>query len=134
MLNMQTCWLWSFVRLNGHFSSIFSLAFSPNGEFLASASQDGTICVWSVSTGKRIKILTGHSSWVYSVVFSPNGEYLASGSYKEIKLWEVPSGTLLKTLIGHSNSVTSVIFSPKGDYLASGSEDFTISVWRVSSG
>ena len=66
--------------LTGHSDVVYSVVFSPDGEYLASGSWDKTIGVWSVSSGKRIKTLTGHSNNVYSVVFSPDGEYLASGS------------------------------------------------------
>ena len=66
--------------LTGHSDYVFSVVFSPNGEYLASGSRDNTIGVWRVSSGERIKTLTGHSDYVFSVVFSPNGEYLASGS------------------------------------------------------
>ena len=81
-----------------------SVVFSPNGEYLASRSDEETIEVWRVSSGERIKILTGHSMRVQSVVFSPNGEYLASGSDDNtIGVWKVSSGERIKTLTGHSH-------------------------------
>ncbi len=65
--------------LEGHSSGVNSVAYSPDGKTLASDSDDKTIKLWDVSTGKAIKTLTGHSSSVYSVVFSPDGKTLASG-------------------------------------------------------
>ena len=63
--------------------------FSKNGEYLASGSEDWTIGVWRVSSGKRIKIIRAHYSIVFSVAFSPNGEYLASGSDdRSIGIWK----------------------------------------------
>ena len=70
-------------------SNVNTVVFLPNGEYLASGSNDNTIGVWRVSSGELIKILTGHSSYVRSVVFSPNGEYLASGSRDNtIRVWK----------------------------------------------
>ncbi|MDZ8106308.1 MAG: ribosome assembly protein 4, partial [Nostoc sp. DedQUE12a] len=121
--------------LEGHSSPVYSVVFSPDGKTLASASQDKTIKLWDVSTGKAIKTLTGHSSRVYSVVFSPDGKTLASGSLdKTIKLWDVSTGKAIKTLTGHSSLVYSVVFSPDGKTLASGSDDKTIKLWDVSTG
>ena len=59
--------------LTGHSYYVFSVVFSPNGEYLASGSGDKTIIIWRVSSGKRIRTLIGHSDSVNSVVFSPNG-------------------------------------------------------------
>ncbi|MBD2678357.1 MULTISPECIES: AAA family ATPase [Nostoc] len=121
--------------LEGHSSSVLSVAFSPDGKTLASGSNDKTIKLWDVSTGKAIKTLTGHSSRVYSVVFSPDGKTLASGSNDNtIKLWDVSTGKAIKTLTGHSSRVYSVVFSPDGKTLASGSYDKTIKLWDVSTG
>ncbi|MEH1850655.1 MAG: ribosome assembly protein 4, partial [Nostoc sp.] len=82
--------------LEGHSSYVNSVAYSPNGQQLASASNDKTIKIWDVSSGQLLKTLTGHSSYVNSVAYSPNGQQLASASNdKTIKIWDVSSGQLL---------------------------------------
>ena len=121
--------------LEGHSNLVNSVAYSPNGQQLASASEDSTIKIWNVSSGKLLKTLTGHSDGVNSVAYSPNGQQLASASNdKTIKIWNVSSGKLLKTLTGHSSEVYSVAYSPNGQQLASASADNTIKIWDVSSG
>jgi WD40 repeat protein len=72
--------------------SVESIAFSPNGKFLASGSSDKTVKLWSVESQKQVTRLQGHSSLVKSVAFSPDGKLLASGSAdKTVKLWNVES-------------------------------------------
>ena len=63
--------------LTGHSYAVFSVVFSPNGEYLASGSRDKTIGVWRVSSGERIKTLKIHKNTIITVAFSPNGKYLA---------------------------------------------------------
>ena len=123
--------------LTGHKYSVESVAFSPNGQLLASGSNDNTIKLWQVQDGgaRLLNTLTGHKGKVYSVAFSPNGQLLASGSWdKTIKLWQVQDGALLKTLTGHKDIVYSVAFSPNGQLLASGSRDNTLKLWQVQDG
>nr|WP_313954524.1 hypothetical protein [Aulosira sp. FACHB-615] len=121
--------------LEGHNSRVNSVSFSPDGKTLASGSDDKTIKLWDISTGKILKTLTGHSNSVNSVSFSPDGKTLASGSYDQtIKLWDVSTGKPLKTLSGHNSYVNSISFSPDGKTLASVSWDKTIKLWDVSTG
>jgi serine/threonine protein kinase len=121
--------------LTGHSNVVWSVAYSPDGRYLASGSWDKTIKIWEVATGKQLRTLTGHSDWVNLVVYSPDGRYLASGGDdKTIKIWEVATGKQLRTLTGHSNMVWSVAYSPDGRYLASGDGDNTIKIWEVATG
>ncbi|MCA2629079.1 MULTISPECIES: serine/threonine-protein kinase, partial [unclassified Microcystis] len=120
--------------LTGHSETVFSVAYSPDGRYLASGSKDKTIKIWEVATGKGLRTLTGHSGVVLSVAYSPDGRYLASGSQdKTIKIWEVATGKV-RTLTGHYMTFWSVAYSPDGRYLASGSGDKTIKIWEVETG
>jgi WD40 repeat protein len=113
-------------------ASIYSVAISPDRQFLATGCADSKVRLWHLPTNRRLHILTGHSVPIYSVAFSPNGEILASGSGDQtIKLWQVSTGELLGTLIGHSSFVYSVTFSPDGQLLVSGSTDKTIKIWQL---
>uniref|UniRef100_UPI0019127CD2 WD40 domain-containing protein n=1 Tax=Hassallia byssoidea TaxID=482630 RepID=UPI0019127CD2 len=119
-------------RLEGHRNSVNSVSFSPDGKILASASDDKTIKLWNVDTGKEITTLNGHTEEVNSASFSPDGKILASASAdKTIKLWNVDTGKQITALKGHNNSVKSVTFSSNGKILASASADKTIKLWNV---
>ncbi len=145
--------------LKGHSSMVHAIAISPDGQFLASGSNDKTIKLWQLSTGKLVRQLgrwfSGHSSMVHSLAFSPislnasyqgesgksatpadlNSGILASGSWDNtIKLWDFNTGKEIRTLIGHTNWVNSVAFSPDGKLLVSGSADCTIKLWQVHTG
>lgn len=79
--------------LTGHSNWILSMAISPDGKILASGSQDKTIKIWHLGSGKLLHTLTGHSGAVYSVAFSPDGQILVSGSEdKTIKFWRCDWG------------------------------------------
>ncbi|MBW4573723.1 MAG: caspase family protein [Aphanothece sp. CMT-3BRIN-NPC111] len=117
-------------RLQGHTEKVNSVSFSPDGQLIASASDDGTIKIWS-REGSLLHSLTGHTDRVTSVTFSPDGKTIASASAdKTIKFWRT-NGTLIKSLIGHNDWVNSVIFTPDGKTIASASRDQTVKLWRA---
>jgi WD40 repeat protein len=131
----------SIYKTLSHSNSVFSVAYSPDGRYVAGGDADNKIKIWNAETGEVIKTLEGHSDWINSVAFSPDGRYLASGSKdKTIKIWNIEKIWDLEkeeaehTLNGHSDEVRSVAYSPDGRYLASASWDKTVKIWRTSTG
>ena len=121
--------------LTGHSDWVFSLAYSPDGQTLASGSLDNTIKLWNARTGNLLQTFTGHFKSFWSLAYSPDGQTLASGTKDgTIKLWNAPTGNLLQTLTGHSDWVFSLVYSPDGQTLASGSKDGTIKLWNAPTG
>jgi WD40 repeat protein len=127
---------------------IWSLAFSPEGQILASSrctgvTQSGVslscegseILFWEASTGTQAKQpILDHPDFIYALAFSPDGNLLASGGQeKAIRLWDMNSGDLVGLpLGGHIDSVTSLAFNPDGRLLASGSLDNTLILWDAA--
>ena len=108
-----------------HTDLVKSLAFSSDGQTLATASEDNTIRLWDPEAASQKNVLIGHTDAVESVAFSPNGEMLASVSPDTtIRLWDPHTGEQKTTLRAHTSfgyrPVFSVAFSPDGQTLVAG--------------
>jgi WD40 repeat protein/tetratricopeptide (TPR) repeat protein len=116
-------------RFQGHSSAVKSVSFSPDGQTLASGSDNGIVKLWG-KDGTEIQTFQGHSDEVWSVAWSPDGQILASASLDStVKLWR-KDGKVMQTLQGHSSWVIGVAWSPDGQILASASRDRTVKLWN----
>ena len=118
-------------RLTGHVQLVNAAAFSPDGQWLASASFDGSVRLWQGKTGKFHATLRGHVGAVYQLAWSGDSRLLASGSKDStIKVWELRTKKLLEELPGHADEVFTVDWSPDGERVASGGKDRNLKIWR----
>ncbi|MDX2214374.1 MAG: CHAT domain-containing protein [Oculatellaceae cyanobacterium bins.114] len=123
------------ILLSGHQENVNQLSFSPDGQWVATVSNDTTVKLWTV-TGQLVQTLQGYTQNVLDVQFSPDGKLLAiAGEANTIQLWQRDhtgrfASTPVQTLLGHSKEITSLAFSPDGQWLASSSDDHTIRLWR----
>ena len=117
-------------------SPIHTVAFSPDGKRLVSDIDYGSICLWDVETGAKIRWFWGHSHpCVNSIAFSPDGKMFVSGGCgSTVRLWDVASGRQLYVLRWHGGSVNSVAFSPDSKTFVSASSDKSIRLWDVDTG
>ena len=118
----------------GHEDWVNSAVFSPDGEYILTASADQTARLWEKASGRHIMTYRGHEDWVRSAVFSPDGQYILTASHDQTaRLWETASSKNTLTYRGHKGRITSAVFSPDGEHILTASKDGTARLWDQAS-
>lgn len=123
--------------LNGHKGTINSISFSPDGRFIASASEEETcIRIWDTISETQVGSLVGHERTITKICYSLDGRSLISASEdKTIRIWDLGTYTQIgNPLIGHEASIISLSYSSDGKSIISGSKDGNIRIWKIETG
>ena len=116
----------------GHFGRVNALAWSHNGQKIASVGSDKSLQVWDAITGRKYFIHRNPSSTITCVAWSYDSRYLATGANdKQVQVWDTVTRNAIATYEGHTGYITSVSWSPDGKQLVSASVDHTIHVWHI---
>ena len=116
----------------GHPGAITHIAFSPDGNTIATASGDGTMQWWDAHTGEKRKTFIGHTP--HAVKYSPDGKMLIIKTGKEAQVQDAATNEYLHTLKGNSYNIEHIVFSPKGDIIAISTVVGTLGLWDASTG
>jgi len=121
------------LRLAGHTSDVSAVGFKPDGQYLISASDDGTIRIWNTASGEEALALVRGANPIREMALSSNGQWLAfSTSDKMIQLWSLTDQRIVLQLEAKS-TIYSLIFSPDGQHLAMAGDDQTVRLLDVNS-
>lgn len=120
--------------LRGHEKPIHQIAWSPDGHYLASPSEDKTIRIWDVEHGECITVLREKNDAVYCLAWSPDGKKIASGTMStgKISIWDIDKSITTRKIPAHTKTIRQIIWS--GELLFSASSDARIRIWDYRDG
>ena len=108
---------------SGHHDKVFALAWSPDGEYIASGGRDQTVHIWHAHTGE-LHTFRQMTNYVLALAWSPDGQYLAVGDTQGVvSVWHMSSNSDVNVYRGHVRFVRSLAWSPDGRYIVSGGAD-----------
>ena len=117
----------------GHSSIICAIAAAPDNLRFVSASDDGTLIIWDINTGRTLHVLAGHDNAVNDVVITSDSLQCISGSSdKTLRVWNMNTGDSSAPLKGHTDEVLAVAVCPDDQHFASASKDGTIRLWNLN--
>ncbi|MFH2205112.1 MAG: cytochrome c peroxidase [Elusimicrobiota bacterium] len=116
----------------GHTHHVYGAAFTPDGSRVLSVSEDRTVRVWDVASGKVLATWRGHTGEVLAVAISPDGKYaLSGGEDRLLKIWDISSGRELASLPGHQGEIRAIAISPDGRLAATTSYAGELKLWDI---
>jgi WD40 repeat protein len=121
--------------LNQHTSAVTAVAWSPNGQYVATASRDHTVKVWNAQSCKLLNTYWGHTGAVDALAWAHDSQRIASASDDgTVQIWNALNSTAILTYSQHHLPVLAVAWSPDDREIASGGDDDTLRVWNVRTG
>jgi WD40 repeat protein len=120
-------------EMDGHTSSVASVAWSPDGKTIASGSNDGSIRLWDAATSTEVRKIVTHCGVVHGLGFSKDGKTIAAGySGGVIRLWDPATGKEVRPNPGHNGAAYAVAHSEKAGLIATGGTDGAVVVWDAA--
>jgi DNA-binding beta-propeller fold protein YncE len=123
--------------LTGHTSTVYGVAFAPDGKRVVSGSVDGRAALWDTVTGRQLHILQGHGGMIWSVAYDPRGKYVYTSSWDgTVKMWDAARGVEAKRFPtqGRIADINGMAISPSGKQMLTGSDDGAVRLWDLDAG
>lgn len=116
---------------DGNTYTVFTQKFSPDGNFILTAGEDGIARLWELRTGKLVRLFKGHYDRIYNATFSKDGKLLVTASADSTAIiWDVASGSVQDTLSKQKGEITDAAMTDDGQKLITISTDKTILIWK----